>query len=34
MLQLPEFVDQLREASTPQETRQIILETEKIIAES
>lgn len=34
MLQLPEFVEQLREASSPQETRQIILETEKIIAES
>tara|TARA_R110002111_G_scaffold168038_1_gene233847 strand:+ start:122657 stop:123364 length:708 start_codon:yes stop_codon:yes gene_type:complete len=33
ILQLPGFVDQLREASTPQQTRQVILEAEKTIAE-
>ena len=33
MLQLPDFVDLLREASTPQETRQVIIEAEKRVAE-
>tara|TARA_R110002095_G_scaffold173522_8_gene150895 strand:+ start:11913 stop:12620 length:708 start_codon:yes stop_codon:yes gene_type:complete len=34
ILQFPGFVDQLREASTPQQTREVILEAEKTIAES
>ena len=33
MLQLPDFVDLLREANTPQETRQVIIEAEKQVAE-
>ena len=34
MLQLPDFVEQLREVTTPHETRQIIIEAENKIAES
>ena len=34
MMQLPDFVDQLREASTPQQTRKVIIEIEKQTAES
>ncbi|MEQ8855609.1 PTS sugar transporter subunit IIA [Gimesia sp.] len=33
MLQLPDFVDLLREANSPQETRQVIIEAEKQVAE-
>lgn len=34
MMQLPDFVEQLREATTPHETRQVIIEAEEKIAES
>ncbi|QDV49230.1 PTS sugar transporter subunit IIA [Gimesia fumaroli] len=34
MLQLPDFVEQLREATTPHETHEIIIEAENKIAES
>ncbi|QDT99108.1 PTS sugar transporter subunit IIA [Gimesia aquarii] len=33
MMQLPDFVEQLREAPTPQQTRHVIIEAEKKIAE-
>ena len=33
MLQLPDFVDLLREADTPHETRQVIIEAEKRVSE-
>lgn len=34
MMQLPDFVEQLREAATPYETKQIMLESEKKAAEN